>query len=110
MNPEKTKEHEPTAVKKRTWNLVEPRQHPTDTGTRYITRMIKGIARVSETGSKYEQGAKCSKNYWQQIIRIDSWCFAQFSCAFSTKIFISREEPKKHTSHEHSKRQLSRQS
>jgi hypothetical protein len=32
MNPEKTKEHEPTAVKKRTWNLVEPSQHPTDTG------------------------------------------------------------------------------
>jgi len=31
MNPAKTKEHEPTAVKKRTWNLVETRQHPTDT-------------------------------------------------------------------------------
>ena len=41
--------------------------------------MIKGIAGVSETGSKYEQGAKWSKNYWQQIIRIDSWCSAQFS-------------------------------
>ena len=65
--------------------------------------MIKGIAGVSETGSKYEQGAKCSRNYWEQIIRIDSWCSAQFSCAFSTKTFISGEEPKKHTTHEHSK-------
>jgi hypothetical protein len=31
-------------------------------------RIVKGIAGVSETGSKYEQGAKCSRNYWQQII------------------------------------------
>jgi hypothetical protein len=31
MNPAKTNEHEPPAVKKRTWNLVEPRQLTTDT-------------------------------------------------------------------------------
>jgi hypothetical protein len=107
MNPAKTKEHEPTAVKKRTWNLVEPRQHPTHTEQAQEIagkiRMIKGIAGVSETNSKYEQGAKCSRNYWQQITRIDSWCSPQFSCALSIKTFISEEEPKKHTTHEHSK-------
>lgn len=75
---------------------------------KHMTRMIKGIARVSETGSKYEQGAKCSRNYWQQIIRNDSWCSAQFSCAFSTKSLFPDKNQKKHTSHEHSKWQLSR--
>src|SRR6187402_2700356 len=67
MYPAKTKEHEPTAVKKRTWILVEPRQHQTDTEPAQEMagkiRMILGIAGVSETGSKYEQGAKCSRNY-----------------------------------------------
>jgi hypothetical protein len=50
MNPEKTKEHEPTAVKKRTWDLVD-QDSTQQIQNKHMTRMIKGIARVSETVS-----------------------------------------------------------
>jgi hypothetical protein len=54
-----------TAVEKGNGKPVEPRQHATDTEQAQEIAakkgLVKGIASVSETGSKYEQGANAAE-------------------------------------------------